>query len=142
MPACKASELMDANGNIPSSRIVQLLSYFKAFQEQGYRANMSDKRKSKLAKKGKTANGHKTINGVEYFAVSSDRSGRAAHLAPGIYRRKGIHGSDIAPVIIFAKRAPRYTQRLDFTGIAAGAVRDTFAGEFKAAAASILAKRR
>lgn len=136
----KASELMDANGNIPSSRIVQLLSYFKGFTEQGYRANMTDKRKSKLAKKGRSAGGFKTINGVEYF-VSKGR-GRTAHLQPGIYRRRGIHGSDIAPVVIFTTKAPRYRQRLDFTGLARAQVTETFEADFRATAASILAKRR
>lgn len=140
----KASELMDANGNIPGPKIVQLLSYFGGFQEQGYRANMKAKGKARLAKRGKTKSGLKTINGVEYFISQGpgERNGRRQHLAAGIYRRKGIHGSDIAPVVIFAKRTPQYRQRLDFAGIAGRTVQDTFPAEFRAAAAAILAKRR
>jgi len=140
----KASELMDQYGNIPGPKIIQLLSYFQGFQEQGFRANMGAKGKARLAKRGKTKNGFKTINGVEYFVSQGpgERNGRRQHLAAGIYRRKGIHGSDIAPVLIFAKRAPQYRQRLDFSGIAEGVARKEFPAEFQAAAAAILAKRR
>lgn len=138
------SELMDASGNTPASKIIQLLSYFRGFTEQGYYSNATAKSKARRAKKGRTKSGYKTINGVEYFVSygPGERLGRRQHLAPGIYRRKGIHGSDIAPVLIFAKRTPKFTRRLDFQGIASRTAADTFPAEFQTAAASILAKRR
>jgi hypothetical protein len=78
---------LDQYGNIKGSFLVQLISYFQAFGEQGYKANMTDKRKAKLAKAGVNANGFKTINGVVYFvAYGKLRSGPTQHLAPGIHQ--------------------------------------------------------
>jgi hypothetical protein len=105
---------LDQYGNIKGSFIVQLISYFKAFGEQGYKANMGDKRKSKLANRGRTE-GYKAINGVVYF-VSRGKllSGRGGtHLAPGIWAKSGIHGSNVKPIMMFVKQ-PTYQKRLDF----------------------------
>ena len=44
---------LDAHGNMNRGQIVQILSYFKAFGEQGYRANINDKRKVAMAKGNK-----------------------------------------------------------------------------------------
>jgi len=105
---------LDQYGNVRGSFLVQLISYFKAFSEQGYRANMTDKRKAGLAKFGKSANGYRTINGVVYFiAYGKLRSGKTSHLHPGIWARTGIHGSDIKPILMFV-RDPKYRQRFDF----------------------------
>lgn len=114
-------------GNIPPSRIIQLISYFAGFGEQGYRANMTQRRKASLAKRGKTPSGYATINGVQYFVVPS-RSRRGVfprlldarfdpHLAPGIWARRGIHGSDVAPVVLFVRRAT-YRKRFDLQRLA------------------------
>ena len=40
----------DGRGNLRGPFIVQLLSYFQAFGEQGYKANMTDKRKRSIHK--------------------------------------------------------------------------------------------
>lgn len=93
---------LDQYGNIKPSLIVQLLSYFKAFPEMGYRSNMTDKRKLAMAKsrKGKT--------GVAYF-VAKDR-----WLHPGIWARYALaHGSAIKPILMFV-RAANYQKRFDF----------------------------
>lgn len=106
---------LDNYGNIKGSFIVQLISYFKAFGEQGYRANMTDKRKAKLAGAGRTKDGYKTINGVVYFVARGKlRSGPGGtHLSPGIWSKTGIHGSNVKPIIMFV-RQPTYRKRLDF----------------------------
>lgn len=110
--ACK----LDAYGNIPRGFMNQLISYFGAFSEQGYKANMTAKRKDKLASRGRTASGYKTINGVAYFvAWGGVRSGRSSHLPYGIWSKTGIHGVDVKPILIFV-RTPTYTKRLDFYG--------------------------
>lgn len=110
--ACK----LDAYGNIPRGFMNQLISYFGAFGEQGYSANMSAKRKDKLANRSRTASGYKTLNGVAYFvAWGKLRSGRSSHLPYGIWSKTGIHGVDVKPVLIFV-RTPAYTRRLDFEG--------------------------
>lgn len=100
---------LDAYGNIPASFIVQILSYMRAFGEQGYKANITDKRKAALAK------GSKRRQGFEYF-VSYGKgtwSGRQ-HLPPGIWKRVGFaQGSAIKPMMMFVKE-PSYSKRFPF----------------------------
>lgn len=115
IPATPFPGSADAYGGIKGSFILQLLTYFQAMGEQGYRANMTDKRRAKLANKGKTASGYATINGVQYFASMGKLRGQ--HLAPGIWAKSGIHGSDVKPVLMFI-RDPRYQVRLNVEQIA------------------------
>ncbi len=60
-----------------------------------------------------------TIRGVEYFISRGPGMwyGRLQHLPRGIWARRGIHGSDVVPVLLFVPSA-KYGQRLDFFGIA------------------------
>ena len=101
---------IDSYGNIPASFIVQILSYFRAFGEQGYRANITDKRKASLKR------GSKRAQGYAYF-VSKGKGewyGRQQHLPPGIYKRIGFAaGSAIKPVMMFVKE-PSYAKRFPF----------------------------
>lgn len=46
-----------------------------SFAEQGYRANMTAKRKDAIEKRGRSANGYKMIGGAAYF-VSNGRGGK------------------------------------------------------------------
>lgn len=115
----------DGRGNLRGPFITQLLSYFAAFGEQGYRANMTQKRKDKLANIGRTANGYKTISGVQYFISPAggmkgvfDHKNRAQHLAPGIWARSGIHGFNVRPVLMFVS-LPSYAVRLSMDKIIA-----------------------
>ena len=112
---------LDSYGNIKGGFLVQLISYFKAFSEQGYRANMTDKRKKGLAKFGKSERGYKTINGVVYIlSLGSlpggkgvhDAMNRTIHLAPGIWAKSGTHGSSVKPILMFVK-GTNYAKRLD-----------------------------
>lgn len=124
----------DAYGNIPRGFIVQMLSYFSAFNAAGYTANMSKRRRAKLADRQRTADGYLKIGGVEYF-ISRGRGmwyGRLQHLPAGIWSRKGIHGSDVTPVILFVRRAS-YRPRLDFADIARRVDREVFEKEFERA---------
>ena len=102
--------LLDSHGNIPGSFIVQILSYFRAFGEQGYRANITDKRKASLKR------GSKRNLGYEYF-VSKGKGewyGRQQHLPAGIYKRvRFAAGSAIKPVMMFVKE-PSYKKRFPF----------------------------
>lgn len=106
---------LNAYGNIPSSLIVQILSYFKAFGEQGYRANITDKRKAALKKGSK-----RTMKaGYEYFVSygPGTASGRQ-HLAAGIYKKVDLIGQGkIKPIMMFVKQ-PSYSQRFPFYQIA------------------------
>ncbi len=124
---------IDAYGNVKGSFIVQLLSYLRAFGEQGYRANMTAKRKAALANRGVSEKGHATINGVEYF-VSKGRgefNGRKQHMAAGIWSRSGIHGSNVKPVFLWSKRMPTYSKRIDFKRLAVTAINRTYESAFR-----------
>lgn len=127
------SDKIDAYGNIKGGFLVQILAYFQAFGEQGYKANMTARRKAGLAKRGLNASGFKTIGGVEYFvAYGKLRGGKTSHLAPGIYSRSGTHGVDVRPVLMFVPSVA-YTRRLDFYGVGNRVARARLAPAFEAA---------
>lgn len=123
---------LDRFGNISGAFIVQLISYFQAFGEQGYKANMTAKRKGKLANAGRGESGYKTINGVVYFIAHGKlRSGRGGtHLAPGIWSKSGTHGSTVKPIMMFV-RQPTYQKRLDFFDKPVKAAIDKFNPRFR-----------
>lgn len=102
----------DGRGNIKGSFLVQLISYFQASPEQGYSANMTDKRKRAIHK------GTKKKVGRRYF-VSYGRL-RGHHLAPGIWAASGTGGVDVKPVVMFV-RVGTYKPRLSMERIAQGA---------------------
>lgn len=109
----------DAYGNIPGSFIVQLLSYYNAFPESGYRANMTAKTRAKLLK----GNAKKNIQGVSYFTgTPGDR------LPLGIYAKyRFAAGSAIKPILIFVRWAS-YQKIFDPNPVAVEAVKRTFPG--------------
>ncbi|WP_445287685.1 hypothetical protein [Variovorax atrisoli] len=102
----------DARGNLRGSFLVQLIAYFQAFGEQGYRANMTAKRRATLHR------GTKRQSGRRYFvAYGRLRSGPTAHLSPGIWAAQGTHGVDLRPVLMFV-RIGVYRSRLSMESIA------------------------
>lgn len=105
----------DGRGNMRGPFLVQLISYFQAFGEQGFKANMSDKRKATLQK------GNSKTMGRRYFvAYGRLRGGKTGHLAPGIWAVVGATGADVRPVLMFV-RSPSYTPRLSMDRIATNA---------------------
>ncbi len=123
---------LDSYGNPPNALIVQLISYFNAFGEQGYRANMSDKRRNRIEKIGRTASGYKTIGGVQYF-VSRGKGmwyGRPQHLPAGIWAKSGIHGSDVRPLFMFV-RTGRWRRFIDLQKIGEQVVGKRWQFEFE-----------
>lgn len=129
---------LDQFGNLQARFIVQLLSYLGAFSEVGYKANITAKGKARLAQRTRTDRGFVRIDGVEYFVASRTRDarpGQQQHLPDGIWSRKGIHGSDIQPVLMFVRR-PSYSARLPAQRIAI----DTFMASFNRAFPEALAK--
>jgi hypothetical protein len=102
----------DGRGNLRGPFIVQLISYFQAFGEQGYRSNMTTKRKASLQK------GNAKKAGVRYFvAYGKMRGGKTGHFAPGIWAVVGVTGADVRPVLMFVRKA-QYKPRLSMEGIA------------------------
>lgn len=119
---------LDAYGNIPRSLIVQILSYFKAFGEQGYRANITDKRKASMAK------GSKKNMGFEYFVSygKGTRSGRQ-NLPAGIWKRVSFaQGTAVKPIMMFVKE-PSYSKRFPFYEIAQKVINTNLDKNFKEA---------
>ncbi|MCZ8339650.1 MAG: hypothetical protein O9345_16110 [Burkholderiaceae bacterium] len=108
----------DAFGNMARGQIVQILSYFQAFSEQGFRANSTEKSRARL-KRGT----RKSVRGFTYFVLRSSRG----KLPPGIYQSiKSGFGYAIKPVLIFVDGAPNYERAFDFYGVAEKVARRRF----------------
>ncbi|MFZ6767498.1 hypothetical protein ACO0LM_10465 [Undibacterium sp. Di26W] len=124
---------LDSYGNIDRGLIVQLLSYFKAFPEMGYKANMTDKRKAALAK----GNAKKGIAGVSYFVGSP-----GSRLPLGIWSRHSLgHGSAVKPVLIFVRSA-HFKALLDFYYVSEITVKATMDKNIRAAIEQALKTQR
>ena len=95
---------LNAYGNLPGSRYVQILSALGAFQENGYVANRTAR---------SAARGQRKKN---YFYAKKGRS----RLHPGVYQRYA--SGRIKPVLIEIKQ-PRYSRRYDFFRISDAFVR-------------------
>lgn len=122
---------MDGFGNMQGGQIVQILSFFKAFPEAGYKANMSEKQRERLAK------GNKKNVGFAYFV------GRPGNRLPlGIWQRFNFgYGSAIKPVIIFVPGTV-YEAVFDFEYVARKTVDRTWAAEFDKAMAMAMSTAR
>lgn len=134
MIAVPARDEMDANGNMNRGTIIKILSYFKAFPEKGYRANITDARKQRLAK------GTRTKRGVAYF-VGRPGDGK---LPFGIWQRvtqsarHGDSSSAIKPVVLFAESAI-YEPIFDFKYVVELAVRREWDRQFERAVRDVMA---
>ena len=110
----------DGRGNLRGPFLVQLISYFQAFGEQGYKANMTDKRKKSIQK------GTAKVAGRRYFvSYGKLRGNQSSHLAPGIWAVSGTHGAIVQPVLMFVKAA-NYTPRIAMERIAKEADVDNY----------------
>lgn len=112
-----AAAKIDAYGNMARGQVVQLLSYLRAFGEQGYRSNITQKRKDALSA------GVKGKRGMSYF-VGRPGGGKKPL---GIWLREefGQLGSSVKPVVLFVK-TPTYRKRLDVPGISARVIKERF----------------
>lgn len=128
MPGAGAD--IDAYGNMSRSQIIQILSYFKAFPEMGYYANITEKKKARLAK-GSKRTGRR---GFVYF-VGRPGNGR---LPLGIYKRTTFaFGSAVKPIMIFG-RTPGYRKRWDIQSMSQKVVDRDFTKIFKQVAGETL----
>jgi len=132
----KRSNALNEYGNLPASKIVQILSYFQAFPEQGYRMNMKDRAKQNLMKGKRKGMAH----GMSYF-----RGGRNTGVPDGIWERHYPNGtagkSFIRPILIYVKSVS-YRARFPFVDIAKRFVADNAQREFDAALKKALATAR
>lgn len=118
---------MDGRGNMKSGQIVQILSWFRAFGEQGYSANMRDGGRRLGRDKKRTGQ-----RGFSYFVLKK----RRGKLPAGIYKRFQLgFGSAVKPVMIFV-RVPSYRPRLDFSGVGLRVAKRVLRDELEAAVAN------
>lgn len=120
------------------------MAYFNAFAQNGYKANMTDKKRARMAK-GKRIVGpiqpspYKKINGVVYFMSRGKgwfvgqgkgwTGGRNQPLAAGIWAKSGTHGSIVKPIML-AIKTPAYKRRIDMPLIVGDVVARDFANNF------------
>lgn len=118
---------LDAYGNMSRGQIVQILSYFRAFPEAGYKANMSDKRREALQRR----------QGFAYFV------GRPGDRLPlGVYQRvQFARGTAVRAVMIFVRNVV-YQKTFDFGYVATSTIEQHFAAEFTRALAEARATQR
>jgi hypothetical protein len=122
----------DAFGNMARGQIVQILAYFQAFGEQGYKANMTAAGRAKLAR------GSRTRAAFTYFVLRSPRG----KLPPGIYQSlKSGFGYAVRPVMVFVDQ-PNYERAFDFYGAAERVGRARFPELFRQALRQALATAR
>lgn len=108
-------------GNVPASRIVQILSQTKSFSEVGALANVT---KRSRARGGRS----------KYFIPNEATRNR---LHRGVYERYGKRG--IRPVLLFIP-LPRYAKQFKFYETVQQDVRRRYEGEFREALHHVLRK--
>lgn len=112
-----AGALLDANGNVKRSQIVQILSQLKLQRGAGFESRASGSAKS---------NRSIARQGVTYFALAAKHRG----LKPGIYlKRRFAHGTAVRPVFIFVPAA-QYRARLPFFDVGTATISKRFPVHF------------
>lgn len=125
--------VIDRYGGISGKFSSWIISYLGLYDKAGFKANMTAKKKAKIKGLGKTERGYKTINGAEYFMSSGKEGfvGKRNHLQAGIWKKSGIHGVDVVPVILFFKNNGPYKKRFFFEELANGYVEKYATETFK-----------
>lgn len=122
---------LDSYGNMSRAQIVQILSYFRAFPEAGYRANITAQRRAALAR------GSSKKYGISYF------SGRPGDRLPlGIWQRRAhAFGSSVRPILIFVRHAV-YQPNFDFRYVAETTIAREIPPQFRRSLAEAMATRK
>lgn len=114
----------DGKGNLRGPFLVQLISYFQAFGEQGYKANMSTKGYLRVHRGTKKQAGRRYFvaygktRGGPRITQKGEQDERTAHLAPGIWAASGTGGADVRPVLMFVRPGRGYLPRFDMDKVA------------------------
>lgn len=121
-----AGAKLDQYGNIDRGQVVQALAALGAFGEQGYKANMTDKGRARLAK----GNAKKGVRGAAYF-VGRPGGGKLPY---GVWQRTsfGNMGSAVKPIML-AIDEPQYEQGFDFFGVSERVASGRLVDEFEKA---------
>lgn len=109
----------DMYGNVPAPFITRMLSQLRAYGEQGYKANETDKGKARrLARDRRKGD----------WLVLREKRGK---LLPGIYQRFHFgQGNTLRPIFIFTNAQPNYAKRYDFFGVTHQVIEREFANQF------------
>lgn len=122
------SVALDSYGNFPRALLIQILAYFSAFGEQGYKANMTAATRGKFDKRM-----GKKVAGATVQYIASDGTGKTKHLSRGIWKRVTFgHGSALKPVLMFVSGGT-YRRYFDLSAAAKEAIDENFRREFDAA---------
>lgn len=94
---------LDGYGNVSPAFIVRMMSQLRAFGEQGYRANETDRGKARRLAKDRRLG--------DWLVIREQRG----KLKPGIYQRYHFGmGNTLKPIFIFTRKAPSYSKRFSF----------------------------
>ena len=124
----------DGKGNLRGAFLVQLISYFQAFGEQGYKANMSAKGYLRVHRGTKKQGGRRYFvtygktRGGPRITQKGEQDERTAHLAPGIWAVSGTGGALVRPVLMFVKPGRGYQPRFDMDKVAKRADAEAYLG--------------
>lgn len=99
----------DGYGNVPSSYIIRMISYLRAFRDHHQNRNLNPEK----AKKKR----------MQFFVIPVGSS--KAGLSPGVYERLAMYGGAIRKVFNFTTTA-NYSQKFDFYGVADRAAKEAF----------------
>lgn len=121
-----ADAQLDAYGNMSTGQIIQILSQLRITLTAGHARNMSFDARKQINAQRKA--------GGRYFVIKPGTKGAK----PGIYRREFI-GNNITPIARFV-RAPSYSARFDFDGIAAGIANERLQPNIEQAISESLAR--
>jgi len=117
---------LDANGNVKSGQVTQILAYLKAFGSGGYKSNMDTKGRNRMTSR----------TGYAYFV------GKPKGKIAGIWKRVNFAaGSAVVPIFYFIP-SPTYRPRLDFYGIARRVYAARFQDNFRNAMAKAVETAR
>lgn len=124
-----SGQKLDQYGNVPPGTVTKILS-----QLQSARDSLTNESAAKRTKR------NRKLPQGRYFCI---RVGDTSHLKPGIYERKSMtaHGG-IVPIFIFTAKAPKYSKRWDFYGIAQRLAEDQYPIEFEKAISVAIATAR
>lgn len=133
IPAAPFPGSEDGHGNLLGAFLKHLISYFQAFREQGYKANMTKRSRDNLLIYGRTKRPRKMVGpqiGRRYIVAYGKLRGgarrtsrgdfdeRASNLAPGIWAVIGnTSNADVRPVVMFV-RGGTYKPRLQLRALA------------------------
>jgi hypothetical protein len=121
---------LDAYGNIPGSKYVQMLSYMKAFKERGFTMNRNTSGKTH---RNQARDKKRPQTLTPYFVLYSLKT----KTPTGIYTRQG---KQVRQFLKFVPKRAKYTKLLDFKDTIDATFKAVFEGHFREALEAMIIK--